>query len=174
MRGDTKYVAIGIFRERRKTGKITHGISLSCQTFCAPVSVCCEQSAGARYRQTTRFRVSCVWSVKLMIQLIGRGLFAVGRSVRWGEGRVRRLWIGAPNPSPDLNLTLTPPSPLSRLIFPLAQRTAPTRPASSQGQEQGPGLVTDGTQLPFDGAAGAYGDASVSEGKSLHPKSVDA
>lgn len=82
---------------------------------------------------------------------------------------------GPPNPSPGLNLTFTPPSPLPRLIFPLAvQRTAPTRPASSQGQEQGPGLVTDGTQLPFDGAAGAYRDASVSEGKSLHPKSVDA
>lgn len=38
-------------------------------------------------------------------------------------------------------------------------------------REVGPGLVTDGTQLPFDGAGDAYGGV---EGKTVPPKSFDA
>lgn len=68
-----------------------------------------------------------------------------------------------------------PPPPLPALCSSrVLQRTAPTRQASTQGQQQDPGLVTDGTRLPFDGAADAYGDASLSEGKGSPPKSVDA
>jgi len=48
----------------------------------------------------------------------------------------------------------------------MIQRTAPAGQASTMAPEVGPGLVTDGTQLPFDGAGGSYGDI---EGKSMPP-----
>ena len=75
-------------------------------------------------------------------------------------------------------LQISPPLPAfpyHPLFFSLAiQRTAPSREASSQPREQGPGLVTDGSQLPFDGATDAYGGASFLERKSLPPEPVDA